>query len=277
MDISNRYNFALHGTTPHDLINADEQCLGATYLELYARRGQPGMIMPLRQRLDYTLPYLTQNPPPARLTWWWCDALFMAPPVFARMSTITGDPKYIDAMDIQWWRQYDRLYDKTEHLFFRDERFFTRTSKNGKKVFWGRGNGWVIAGLARVLDTMPANYPTREKYITLFKEMATKIASIQNPDGFWSTSLLDPDDIKGPETSCTGFYTFALAWGVNHNILDRASLNPPSKKAGPPSTPPSSPTTSSATSKKPATSPSPHWPPTPASTAPAPSSSPASK
>ncbi len=230
LDIATRNNFACHGTTPHELINADDQCIGATYLELYARRGQPGMIMPLKQRLDYTLPYLTQTPPPSRLTWWWCDSLFMAPPVFARMSAITGDPKYIDAMDTQWWRQYDRLYDKTEHLYFRDERFLTRTSKNGKKIFWGRGNGWVIAGLARVLDTMPDNYPTRDKYITLFKEMAAKIASIQQPDGFWSTSLLDPDDIKGPESSCTGFYTFALAWGVNHNILDRAAFEPVIKK-----------------------------------------------
>ena len=213
LDIANRYDFACRGTTPHDLINADEQCIGATYLELYARRGQPGMIMPLRQRLDYTVPYLTETPAPDRLTWWWCDSLFMAPPVYTRMSVITGDTKYIDAMNTQWWRQYDRLYDKTEHLYFRDERFLTRKSAQGKKIFWGRGNGWVIAGLARVLDAMPANYPTRDKYITLFKEMAASIASHQQPNGFWTTSILAPEDFPGPESSGTGFYCYAACMG----------------------------------------------------------------
>jgi rhamnogalacturonyl hydrolase YesR len=230
LDLAYRYNFALRGDSPHDLINADEQCIGALYEELYARKRLPGMIMPLRQRLDYTLPYLTQTPAPPKLTWWWCDSLFMAPPVFTRMSVLTGDPKYLDAMNMQWWRLYDLLYDKTEHLYFRDERFLTRTSKNGKKIFWGRGNGWVIAGLARVLESMPADYPTRDKFITLFKEMSARIATLQQPDGFWSTSLLDPDDIKGPESSGTGFYTFALAWGINHDLLDRATFEPVVKK-----------------------------------------------
>ena len=138
LDLANRYNFALRGTTPHDLINADEQCVGALYEELYARKRLPGMIMPLRQRLDYTLPYLTQTPAPPKLTWWWCDSLFMAPEVMTRMSALTGDPKYINAMNTQWWRLYDLLYDKTEHLYFRDERFLTRISKNGKNLLGPR-------------------------------------------------------------------------------------------------------------------------------------------
>jgi rhamnogalacturonyl hydrolase YesR len=230
LDLADRNSYAFHGIAPRELINADNQCIGATYLELYARKNQPGMIMPLRQRLDYTLPYLTQTPAPKKLTWWWCDSLFMAPPIYTRMSAITGDPRYLDGMNTQWWRTYDLLYDKTEHLYFRDERFLTRTSKNGKKIFWSRGNGWVIAGLARVLDSMPDAYPAREKYLTLFKEMATRIATLQQPDGFWPTSLLDAEEIKGPESSGTGFYTFALAWGINHDLLDRATFEPVVKK-----------------------------------------------
>ena len=89
----------------------------------------------------------------------WCDALFMGPPAMAAVSASTGDRRYLDLADRLWWKTTDYLYDRTEHLYYRDSRYFDQREKNGRKVFWSRGNGWVIAGLARMLQDMPADYP----------------------------------------------------------------------------------------------------------------------
>jgi rhamnogalacturonyl hydrolase YesR len=225
--MAERQMFALRGQgTPVTLLNADNQAMGDLYEELYAYRRAPGILMPLKQRLDFALPYLTKSPAPEKLVWWWCDALFMAPPVLARMSALTGDPRYLTAMDTQWWRVYDRLYDPKEHLFFRDERFVTRRSDSGKKIFWSRGNGWVMAGTARVLESMPADFPSRPRYEVMFREMAFKLAKLQQKNGLWFTSLEDPKAYPADETSGTAFYTYAFAWGINHGLLPRQKYLP---------------------------------------------------
>ncbi|CAN5427426.1 hypothetical protein BH10PSE4_BH10PSE4_09370 [soil metagenome] len=226
-DVAEHYNYGLRGSrSPRLMINADEMAIGDLYEELYARRRQPGVTMPLRQRLDYTLPHLTSLPIPEHLVWWWSDALFMAPPVLARMSVQTGDKAYLDAMDKQWWRTFARLYDPDESLYFRDERFIERRSDMGTKLFWSRGNGWVMAGTARVLESMPADYIARPRYVGVFQAMAKRVAGLQRPDGLWSASLLDPQAFPEAETSGSAFFVYALAWGINHGVLDRATYLP---------------------------------------------------
>ncbi|MGA7714056.1 MAG: glycoside hydrolase family 88 protein [Rhizomicrobium sp.] len=227
LHLADRFHYALPGQgTPKALLNADDQAIGALYEEIYARGQLPGVLMPLKQRLDFAIPYLTKTPQPQRLVWWWCDAMFMAPPVLARMSVLTGDPRYLRAMDIQWWRTYDRLWDPKEHLYYRDERFIADRSEQGKKIFWSRGNGWVIAGLARVLESMPSDFPTRPRYEQLFREMAKRLVSLQQPDGLWRSSLLDTAAFPEAETSGSAFFTYALAFGVNHGLLDRKTYEP---------------------------------------------------
>src|SRR5690606_29602915 len=108
-----------------------------------------------------------------------------------------------------------------EHLYYRDSRYFHQKEKNGEKVFWSRGNGWVMGGLAKVLENMPADYPDRQKWIRLFQDMAKKIATLQQPDGTWHASLLDPASYPVTELSGTGFYCYALAWGLIHDLLDK--------------------------------------------------------
>lgn len=227
MDTAQHFNYAHQGHgAPVHLINADDQAIGDLYQAIYLRTGLPGVLMPLQQRLDYTLPYLSLEPAPKKLVWWWCDSLFMAPPVLTRMSAITGDAKYIDAMDKQFWRVYERLYDKDVNLFARDERFIERRSANGKKIFWSRGQGWVVAGLARILEAMPENYPSRPQYVKLFQEMMASIAKLQQPDGLWRASLLDLEAYPEPETSGTAFFTYAMAFGINHGLLERDKYLP---------------------------------------------------
>jgi rhamnogalacturonyl hydrolase YesR len=168
---------------------------------------------------------------PNKLLWWWCDALFMAPPVLARMSAATGDRRYLDYMDREWWETSASLYDPAEHLFFRDSRYFTQKQKNGQKLFWARGNGWVMGAFAKVLDVMPKDYPSRAKYIAQYRQMADRIAAIQGKDGLWRSGLLDPDEYDLPEVSGSAFFTYSLAWGINHGVLDRKKFEPVVKRA----------------------------------------------
>ena len=133
------------------------------------------------------------------ILWWWCDALFMAPPVINLYAKHTKEPKYLDAMHKYYMEAYDRLFDKEENLFARDMRFIwkgdvkDKKESNGEKVFWSRGNGWVIGGLALLLEDMPKNYKHRGFYVNLYKKMAARILEIQPEDGLWRTSLLSPE------------------------------------------------------------------------------------
>jgi rhamnogalacturonyl hydrolase YesR len=232
-DVAEHYNFGLlGGWSAHNMLDADNLAIGEVYQELYARSGEAGEIAPLRARLDYTGQYLGLDPAPKRLVWWWADAMFMAPPVFARAAAQLHDHSYLTAMDAGWWRTYDRLWSAEHHLYYRDERFIDRRSRNGKPVFWARGNGWVVAGLARVLDTMPAKFPTRQRYVDTFTAMTAALAPLQRTeDGLWTASLLDPTDPAGPETTGSAFFTYAMAWGINHGLLDRATYLPRVQRA----------------------------------------------
>jgi rhamnogalacturonyl hydrolase YesR len=219
--------------------HADDQCVGQTYAELYFLYRNPKMLAPLRERFDAILSHpsdatnldFTQPRGKASELWSWCDSLFMAPPAWARLTTATGDDKYLNFAVTNWWRTTDYLYDTNEHLFFRDSTYFSKREANGAKVFWSRGNGWVMGGIVRVLQFLPMNSPERPRFEKLFTEMAGKILTCQQPDGLWRASLLDPDSYPLKETSGSGFYTYALAWGVNQGLLDRAKFEPAVRKA----------------------------------------------
>ncbi len=204
------------------LRHADDHCIGQTYIELYLITGTPRMLAPIKATFDEMM----AAPKKGRVDWYWCDALFMAPPTLARLATATSDRKYLDFMNVMWWDTIEYLYDPEEHLYYRDANFFAAREKNGKKMFWSRGNGWVLAGLCRVLQHMPEDYPYRERYLALFAEISARVASLQQDDGFWRSSLLDPDSYPGGESSGTALFTYALAWGVNRGLLAREEYLP---------------------------------------------------
>jgi rhamnogalacturonyl hydrolase YesR len=184
----------------------------------------------MRARLETEI--ATPDPTdPKRPLWWWCDALFMAPPVFADMAAATGDQKYLTFMDHEWDTTTALLYDRTQHLYFRDASYLDKHEKNGEPLFWSRGNGWVMGGIVRVLQKLPADSPLRPKYVALLKEMAAEMLSIQGKDGLWRPGLLDADTYPLPEISGSAFVTYALAYGVNEGILDRAKYWPAVEKA----------------------------------------------
>ena len=226
-----RYYDAMVGMAEHfdwKLLNArfphaDDMALGQSYMDMYLQKRDPVRMADTKSVLDQLV---VSQDDPSKLLWWWCDALFMAPPVLARMSAATGERRYLDYMDHQWWQTSASLYDPAEHLYFRDSRYFTQKQENGQKVFWSRGNGWVMGAFAKVLEAMPADYPSREKFIAQYKQMAERIASIQGKDGLWRSGLLDPAAYDLPEVSGSAFFTYSLAWGINHGVLDRARFEP---------------------------------------------------
>jgi rhamnogalacturonyl hydrolase YesR len=215
--------------------HADDQAIGQTYLDLYARYRDPKMLAATRAHMDAMLAASNPESDPdhaGQPLWWWCDALFMAPPVLAKLSKTTGDEKYLEFMGRQWTITSAKLYEPHEHLYFRDASFLNKREKNGRPVFWSRGNGWVMAGLVRSLQTMPReDRRTESKYFIQFREMAAALAAVQGKDGLWRPGLLDPDSYALPEVSGSAFITYAYAFGVNEGILSRSEYLPRVRRA----------------------------------------------
>jgi len=220
---------------PH---HADDMCVGQTFLDYYVRTKDPKVLADTRRRAGEVADYILSDDAAAKaarfdelgthdsLTWSWIDALFMAAPLHARLTTVTGDPTYLESMIVEWKRVSDNLYDEEEHLYYRDKYFLGKRSRNGKKVFWSRGNGWVMGAFAHALPYIPKDHPQRPWFVNQFREMATKLASIQHSDGTWSPSLIDYRHFPYSEMSGTAFFCFAMAWGINNGILDENTFRP---------------------------------------------------
>jgi rhamnogalacturonyl hydrolase YesR len=228
-DIATKNNY---GTKPtNSIYHADNFAVCMMYMVLFNKNRADDILAATRARMDYVINYPSQtklykDTPKAANRWSWADALYMAPPAFTNMSRLTGDTKYIDFMDKEFWNCYDLLFSKEDSLFFRDSSYFNKLEKNNKKVFWGRGNAWVIAGLCQILENMPYSYSSRYRFESLFKVLVDRLAKLQDKEGYWHASLLDPGSYPNPETSSTGFITYAIWWGINHGLLDETIYKP---------------------------------------------------
>jgi unsaturated rhamnogalacturonyl hydrolase len=210
------------------LSNADDQSVGQTYLELYLRDGKKdsSMIAPTRENFDSVIGFPTLKPGDPKIPWWWCDALFMAPPAWARMYAATGDHKYIDYLNSNWQKTYETLWDKDEHMYARDATYIPKREANGKKIFWSRGEGWVMGGLVRTLQFLPKDDPRWAFYLQNLRELSARLAELQSKDGLWHAGLLDPDHYPLPEVSGSALIVYGMAWGVNEGVLDAATYRP---------------------------------------------------
>lgn len=218
--------------------HADEQVIGFVYAQQALRSSNPKYLAATRKAFeqilanpaDNSLEYIPDNSGLAEATcqrrWCWCDALFMAPPVWAAVGKFTNDPAYLDYLHREYQTAMDYLFDQEENLFYRDGRFLDRRSPQGEKIFWSRGNGWVYAGLPLLLEQLPANDPRRDFYTQLYLRMSASLAKLQGDQGFWPVSLLEGAHYPLPETSGTGFITFGLAWGINRGLLTPGEYQP---------------------------------------------------
>ncbi|TQO39582.1 rhamnogalacturonyl hydrolase YesR [Arenibacter algicola] len=218
------------------LHHADDHAVPQTYIDMYRLTGEEKMIQPYTKSVDkFMSTHYSETEGLGKIIdrsngtiMFWCDALFMLPPALVKLGITLEEDKYLALNDRLFKQTYNLLYDEEEHLYARDIGYKwdypgvdAKKEANGKKIFWGRGNGWVMGGLAKILNELPKDYNNRDFYVQNFKEMAKKVKELQQPDGLWRASLLDPDSYPGGEASGSGFYCYALAWGINNGLLDR--------------------------------------------------------
>ena len=215
-DWADAHQWGLHrGNTTR---NADNQCAGQTYLELYKIEPTPDKIKNIRICMDMLVNT------PQNGDWTWIDAIQMGMPILALMGQVSGDERYWEKA----WQMYSEtrnvigggLWNEKDGLWWRDAAFCPPfVTPNGKQCYWSRGNGWVFAALARYMERTPANEAHRKQYIKDFKAMAKALVPLQREDGYWNPSLADPDDFGGKESSGTALFVFGMAWGIRQGIL----------------------------------------------------------
>jgi len=221
------HDWRLHGgSTTRD---ADDHTAGQVYLALDAIDPDRDRIAAIKGALHRVVE------DDARDDWSWIDAMYMASPAYAALTERTGDPRYAATMYELYLDTKERrgLYDADVSLWYRDESYLYPdvTTPSGEKVFWSRGNGWVIASIVRTLEQLPADSSYRGEYVTTLREMAAAIAPLQRSDGFWSVSLHDPAHYGGRETSGTALFAYAFAWAIRDGILDRDTYLPVVERA----------------------------------------------
>ena len=213
-----------YGETDDFVLFGDWQICFQTYIDLYQldHGRQPSRIARAREVMEYQMGTARDD------YWWWADGLYMVMPVMTKLYGVTGDRRYLDKLADYFAHANSIMYDGPEQLYYRDARFVypAHKSANGRKDFWARGNGWVFAGLAKVLQDLPAHDPRRPQFEAKFKGMAAALKAAQQPDGYWTRSLLDPAHAPGPESSGSAFFTYGYLWGINQGVLPRAQYLP---------------------------------------------------
>jgi len=199
----------------------DNQCAAQTFFDAYLVDPTPANMVRLTAKSSFD--QLVANTPAGRTEWWWEDALFMVPPGFARLGAATGNKQYFATMNQMYWDTYAFLWNAQASLMYRDHR-------GNDNSFWSRGNGWVIGGAVRVLDYLPADDPKRPNFVKLVQDMSGALKAAQGMDGCWRSNILNQQALPNPETTGSGFFTFGIAWGVNHGILDKATYQPIAQK-----------------------------------------------
>jgi len=215
--------------------HADDHLVGSSYIWAARNGGGRDALAGVVAGLDHVV----RHPSPAGLAmsdnpadpdpddrWSWADALFMAPPTYFELTRAARDPRYASFADTEFKATMAFLLDPAESLYFRDSRFLELRDSAGQKIFWARGNGWVLAGIARILQALPAGDSRRPYYENLLRSMASRLKQLQRPDGFWSPSLLADAGVSPPESSGTGFIVYGIAYGIKAGLLSRKDFEP---------------------------------------------------
>jgi len=209
----------------------DWQICFQTYIDLYniacTQNGVqkwPADASPFRNRIARAIEVMDYEvASPANDYWWWADALYMVMPVMTKLYVLTGDKKYLDKLYDNIRYSDSIMLDTQTGLYFRDGKYVYPKHKtnSGQKDFWARGDGWVLAGLAKVLQDMPKDYEHRQFFVDKYVRLAYAVAKLQQKEGYWSRSMMDEKQAPGPETSGTAFFTYGMLWGINNGYLKK--------------------------------------------------------
>lgn len=211
--------------------NADDQCCGQTYIDLYRIAPASEKIRNIKACMNMLVHTPQIN------DWSWIDAIQMAMPALAKLGELTGDCRYFDKMYQMYSFTRDSigtagLFNREDGLWWRDASFLPPYAEpNGKNCYWSRGNGWVYAALVRVMEIISADESHRAQYLADFLSMSDALKNCQREDGFWNVSLHDPAHFGGKETSGTSLFVYGLAWGINNGLLDKETYLPVVLKA----------------------------------------------
>jgi unsaturated rhamnogalacturonyl hydrolase len=213
-----------YGETPEHVLFGDWQVCFQTYADLYELDGRRDArrIARAREVMEYQMGTARSD------YWWWADGLYMVMPVMTKLYRATGERRYLDKLQEYFIYADQLMHDAEAGLYYRDAKYIypKHRAANGGKDFWARGDGWVFAALAKVLAELPQDHPVRPLLTERFRRLAAALKPVQQPEGYWTRSLLDPAQAPGPESSGTAFFTYAYAWGINHGYLERAEYGP---------------------------------------------------
>ena len=213
-----------YGETPDHALFGDWQICFQTYVDLYQMDTvkNPQKIARAREVMEYEMS-TSQNG-----YWWWADGLYMVMPVMTKLYKTTGNQQYLDKLYEYFNYANSIMYDSAAGLYYRDAKYVypQHKSNNGGKDFWARGDGWVFAGLARVLADLPKSDAHYQFYVNRYQTIAKAIKNAQQPGGYYTRSLLDSAHAPGPETSGTAFFTYGMLLGINNGFLDKEEYQP---------------------------------------------------
>ncbi|WEK71027.1 MAG: glycoside hydrolase family 88 protein [Candidatus Chryseobacterium colombiense] len=230
------YNYALDWSEKHNwnmmrdtyTRNADHQACGQTYIDLYEIDGKknPERIKAVKASMDSMIATKQVD------DWWWIDALQMSMPIFTKLGRIAGDQKYFDKnYEMYAYTKYKHggngLYNAKDKLWWRDKSFVPPYKEpNGEDCYWSRGNGWVVAALARTLEDTPKSDPHYKEYLQDYKDLLSALLPLQREDGFWNVSLHDPTNFGGKEMTGTALFVYGMAYGINKGLIDKKTYLP---------------------------------------------------
>jgi len=193
--------------------HVDFSVFGALPLELYIETKEQkyldmGKAIADRQWSDPTPDGLTSE------TRFWIDDMYMITAVQVQAYRATGDAKYIDRAALEM------VLQQPNGLFYHAQ---------DVPFYWGRGNGWVAAGMAELLRSLPQDHPRRARILEGYRKMMKSLLEFQGKDGMWRQLIDHPE--AWPETSSTGMFTFAMVTGVKNGWLDAKTYGPAARQA----------------------------------------------
>jgi unsaturated rhamnogalacturonyl hydrolase len=198
--------------------HVDLTVFGAVPLEIYIETRQQkyldlGRELADKQWVDPTPDGLTAQ------TRYWIDDMYMITLVQVQAYRATGDAKYLDRAALEMSAYLDKLQQPNGLFYHAPDAPF----------FWGRGNGWVAAGMTELLRALPQSHPRRARIMESYRRMMASLLKYQSKDGMWRQLLDHPE--AWPETSSTAMFTFAMITGVKNGWLDKKTYAPAARKA----------------------------------------------
>lgn len=156
------------------------------------------------------------------LSWqtrFWIDDMYMISAIQSQAYAATGERKYIDRAAAEMVAYLDRI-QRPNGLFYHAE---------DVPFYWGRGNGWMAAGMTELLGMLPADNADRPRILQAYRQMMKTLLRYQKEDGLWG-QLVD-DTTTWTETSGSAMFTYAMVKGVKQGWLDEETYGPVARRA----------------------------------------------